>query len=190
MSLPPQRLASIGLVCVAVGGFAWSEFSGTPIGPASASAASQAAGADGQSSETDEVLNIETSTDCRVVLAGMLRSYAGEHELDAEQIDDPFVEPASWTVVPVVVNTPAQAQQVATASSPAALVLSAVMDSPSGAVARVNGVLLVVGREVEIPGVGLVELIEAGLDGRSAVIKTDQGESRVRLNEVIGVSGG
>jgi len=120
----------------------------------------------------------------------MLRSYAGEHELDAEQIDDPFVEPASWTVVPVVVNTPAQAQQVATASSPAALVLSAVMDSPSGAVARVNGVLLVVGREVEIPGVGLVELIEAGLDGRSAVIKTDQGESRVRLNEVIGVSGG
>lgn len=126
-----------------------------------------------------------------MVLAGMLRSYAGEHELDAEQIDDPFIEPASWTVEPVVVDTPASASQpISASSSRAPLVLSAVMDSPSGAVARVNGVLVVVGREVEIPGVGLVELIEVGSDGRSAVIRTDRGESRVRLNEVIGTPGG
>lgn len=194
MSLPPQRLASIGLVAVALGGLLWSEYGGSPIGPSSASANEQ--GASGTKTKDADAGNAGTKSqgsrmECRVVLAGMLRSYANDNGLDAEHIDDPFVEPASWTAVPVAAKTPQQNRPVVVNTpAPEHLMLTAVMDAPSGAVARVNGVLMVVGRQVELPGVGLVELVEVGLDGRSAVLKTKHGETRVRLNEVIGVQGG
>lgn len=127
------------------------------------------------------------------MLAGMLRSYAGSKGLDATSIDDPFIEPASWqpaaraTVTQASdFNTPLAQQQ---APADVALTLTAVLDSPSGAVALVNGVTLRVGRAADMPGMGLVELIEVGADGRSALIKTGNGVVRVKLNEVIGSPG-
>ncbi len=191
MSLNPQRLASIGLVCVAVGGFAWSEFSGKPVGPASASASPGVAGDAGSPAEAASIAEA-AGTDCRVMLAGMLRDYAGANGLNADRIDDPFIEPASWTPEPAeaisaVVDTQSANGQPASGAE-VSLVLTAVLDSQSGTVALVNGVALKLGSPVELPGMGSVELVEVGADGRSALVQTPRGVVRVKLNEVIGSS--
>ncbi len=189
MSLTPQRLASIGLVCVAVGGLAWSEFSGKPVGPASAAASPGAPGDAAAPAEATAIAEAAGS-DCRVVLAGMLRDYAGAQGLSAQHIDDPFIEPASWT--PVKASTTAlvldgqQTNEQPAAGTQVSLVLTAVLDGANGSVALVNGVALKLGQPVELAGMGMVELVEVGADGRSALIRTPRGVVRIKLNEVIG----
>lgn len=187
MSLNPQRLASIGLVAAALGGLAWSEFSGRPVGPAAATAAPVAEGQSPAAASPSGADSSAARDDFRILLAGTIRSYADANELSVDGIQDPFTEPASWSA-PAVIEVTDSAEPVQIVAQPQAseLILTAVLDAPTGPVARVNGVLLVVGRPTEIPGVGTVELVEVGADGRSAVIKTPSGSVRVELHKVIG----
>lgn len=183
MSLSIQRVSSIALVAIGAGVLFWSEYSGIG-GPAQAGATEQlplvgtleaSAGASG----------LETGGN-RIAIAGLLREYAQTTSVDVSDIEDPFVDPAAWAVVREVVLQPDQQASEAQPLNNGELVLTAVLDSPHGAVARVNGHLLVVGKPVEILGIGPVSLIEVGSDSRSALLKTERGTLRIQLQQTFG----
>jgi len=186
MSLSPQRLASIAVVVLGAGGLLVAEFTGGSGGPATAVAMPQTPAQLTAKQTTREAAD---QSRYRVALAGMLRTYASTEGVNPMEVADPFSTPASWTPV---VHAPSAQQQPAEATTRpvvAPMTLTALLDGPTGAVARVNGVLLVVGKPAMVPGVGVIELVEVGEDRRSALIRSEHGVTLLQLQVVMAPGG-
>lgn len=187
MSLSTQRLSTIGLVALGAGVLLWSQYSGYG-GPAKAGATESVQLAGTPAPASAKIASDEGGY--RIAIAGLLREYALAESIDATVVSDPFIDPSTWLVSVDELPQVAVDQQDNRPLAGGDLLLTAVLDSPHGAVARVNGHLMIVGKPVEVSGCGIVTLIEVGQDGRSALLHTEQGIIRIQLQQAFTPLGG
>jgi hypothetical protein len=186
MSLSSQRVASIAVVVLGAGGLLYAEFSGGSGGPATAVAQPQTPA---QLSAQQNTREAADQSRYQVALAGMLRTYASTQGINPLEVADPFITPASWSPVVSTPVVPQDAAESPIRQATAPMTLTALLDGPTGAVARVNGVLLVVGKPAMVPGVGVIELVEVGEDRRSALIRSEHGVTLLQLQVVMAPGG-